>query len=121
MSGRSNFPSPRFSSGTPSRNYQPFGNRQPLYLQPNCPYLSPRGSRIPSPRNSSGSPDFIPLGVSSPVNRARHSWNQRNHSNNNSNYSGFSSPPSSNSSPNYSPYKRFGSRGNFRVSRLALV
>uniref|UniRef100_A0A1B6KL52 Uncharacterized protein n=1 Tax=Graphocephala atropunctata TaxID=36148 RepID=A0A1B6KL52_9HEMI len=113
MNGRSpNFQNSRFSGGTPTRN-QSFGTRQPFYLQPNCNYMSPRGSRPTSPRTNFASPDFIPLGVSSPVSRPRHSWGQRNHSNSSS-LSGFSSPPSSNSSLIFSPYNQHGSRGNFR-------
>ncbi|KAG8278161.1 hypothetical protein J6590_027417 [Homalodisca vitripennis] len=110
--GSPNFQRARFSGGTPTRSHS-YGARQPLYLQPNCNYMTPRGGRMSSPRNNSASPDFIPLGVSSPVNRARQSWNQRNHSNNSS-LSGWSSPPSSNSSLNFSPYNKHGSRGNFR-------
>lgn len=122
MNGRSNFPSPRFSGGSP-RNDQPYKRNQPYYLQPNCQYLSPRGSgsKISSPRHStSGSPDFIPIGISSPVARPqiRGQWNRRNYSNNSS-FSGLSTPPSSDSSPNFSPYRRNNFRGRFRVSKFS--
>ncbi|XP_054288293.1 uncharacterized protein LOC129003962 [Macrosteles quadrilineatus] len=122
MSGRSpNFiPSPRFCNVTPNRN-QHFPPRQPLYLPPNSPFLSPRSHRTPSPRGSprpsgDGS-DFIPLGISSPVNRARQHWSRGGSFSNNSSYSTYSTsstPSSFNSSHGYSPYKRHNSRGNFR-------
>lgn len=120
MSGL-NLPSPKNLVGSPARHNQQYGVRQPLYLQPNSPFLSPRGSRLSSPKNNTGSPDFIPLGISSPVGRARHSWKNHNYSNNSMSSNSSTPPSSNNSSFNYSPYRRNNYRGNFnRVSRLDL-
>ncbi|XP_046679212.1 basic-leucine zipper transcription factor A-like [Homalodisca vitripennis] len=110
--GSPNFQRSRFSGGTPTRSHS-YGSRQPLHLQQNCNYMTPRGGRMFNPRNNSASPDFIPLGISSPIRRDRQSWGKNNHSNNSS-LSGWSSPSSSNSSPRFSPYNNHGSRGNFR-------
>lgn len=121
MSG-SNFPSPNYLGRSPGGNQQ-LAARQPLHLQPNTPYMSPRGNRLSSPRNNLRSPDFIPLGISSPVGRVRQrpSWKNPNYSN--SSYtSNSTTPPSSNSSFNYSPYQRNSHRGNFnRVSTYLIL
>lgn len=120
MSDRSQmnfYPAPnRFSYGTPKRQspYSP-GPRQPLYLHPSSPHLSPRFRKNRSDSEMS-SPDFLPLGFSSPRNQNRkgNSWNNsgagfRNHSNNSS----FSSPGSYSSfnHSNYGSHRR--SRGSF--------
>lgn len=113
-----NLPSPTNFVGSPARHNQIYGVRQPHYLLPNSPFLSPRGSRLSSPKNT-GSPDFIPLG-SSPVDRARQRWKNHYYSNNSMSSNSSTPPSSNNSSFNYSPHRRNNNyRGNFnRVSRL---
>lgn len=114
------YPAPnRFSYGTPKRP-SPYsqGPRQPLYLHPSSPHLSPRFRPNRSDSEMS-SPDFIPLGFSSPRNQNRkgNSWNNSGKSfRNRSNNSSFNSPAS------YSPFNQssFGSqrrsRGSFHNS-----
>lgn len=92
------YPAPnRFSYGTPKRP-SPYsqGPRQPLYLNPSSPHLSPRFRHNRSDSETS-SPDFIPLGFSSPRNQIRkgNSWNNSgNGFRNRSNNSSFNSPAS---------------------------
>lgn len=119
------YPAPnRFSYGTPKRPspYQSPGPRQPIYLHPTSPHLSPRfrQNRSDSERSS---PDFIPLGFSSPRNQNRkgNSWNNSRKSfTNRSSNSSFTSPggySSFNSTGNYSSFNQssFGSQRRSRV------
>uniref|UniRef100_A0A1B6CL47 Uncharacterized protein n=1 Tax=Clastoptera arizonana TaxID=38151 RepID=A0A1B6CL47_9HEMI len=137
----------RFVGFTPNKTNQQ-GLRNPLYLSPNSQYLSPRGNRNGRSNSSSFSPDFIPLGYSSPltgyrnVQNTTNSWNgsqneswiedRRNHNRNqvrNTNYhqrksfgSQMSSPGSSVSS-NYSPYNKsdkYRNKGNFNNSNTSI-
>lgn len=120
MSDRSQmnfYPAPnRFSYGTPKRP-SPYsqGPRQPLYLHPSSPHLTPNFRKNNRSDSDMSSPDFLPLGFSSPRNQNRkgNNWNNsgtgfRNHSNNSS----FSSPGS------YSPFNHsnFGSHRRSRGS-----